>query len=70
MARDVREYDGIMALARPVSRRHAPMAAANRAAQFAPYAALVGYEEIVDESAERSAHDGETLVYERFVPAP
>ena len=70
MARDIREYDGIIGMARPVSKTHRPMPPENRAAQFAPYAALVGYEEMVDESAEKSAADGENITYERFDPSP
>lgn len=45
------EYDDIINLPRPRSKRHAPMAAIDRAAQFAPFAALSGYEAIVRETA-------------------
>lgn len=44
-------YDDIISLPRPVSRRHAPMSMLNRAAQFAPYAALVGYGDSITEAA-------------------
>lgn len=44
-------YEDILTLARPRSLRHPPMPAANRAAQFAPFAALNGYEEAVAETA-------------------
>lgn len=43
-------YDDIIGLPRPVSRRHAPMPLKARAAQFSPYAALSGYEELLAES--------------------
>ncbi len=36
---------------RPKSKRHAPMPLENRAAQFAPFAALTGYDDAVDETA-------------------
>ena len=36
---------------RPVSKRHTPMSLENRAAQFAPFAALTGYDEAVEETA-------------------
>lgn len=44
-------YDDILGLSRPVSRRHMPMPLSKRAAQFSPFAALTGYEEAVRESA-------------------
>lgn len=42
-------YDDIICLARPISKRHAPMSNYDRAAQFAPFAALTGYEEVISE---------------------
>ena len=44
-------YDDIIGLPRHVSKRHPPMARADRAAQFAPFAALTGYEALIDETA-------------------
>lgn len=44
-------YDDILHLPRPVSSRHAPMSLLDRGAQFAPFAALVGYESVLEESA-------------------
>ena len=41
------DYEDIIALPHHVSRRHRPMPLADRAAQFAPFAALTGYEEAV-----------------------
>lgn len=46
-----RNYDDIINLPRPVSTRHKPMSRINRAAQFAPFAALVGYDDAVKEEA-------------------
>ena len=48
-------YDDIIDLERPVSRRHPPMTMAQRAAQFAPFAALTGYEEVIAEAARLTA---------------
>ena len=45
------EYDDIIDLSHPVSTRHKPMPPDKRAAQFAPFAALTGYEDIVRETA-------------------
>lgn len=44
-------YDDIINMDRPVSRHHVPMPLENRAAQFAPFAALTGYDDAVDEAA-------------------
>lgn len=45
------QYDDIIHLPRPVSARHAPMPIADRAAQFAPFAALTGYDATIRETA-------------------
>ena len=42
-------YSDMLALSRPVSRRHPQMRRADRAKQFMPFAALTGYEEIMEE---------------------
>lgn len=47
---DAHRYDDIIHLKRPVSLKHRPMDAENRAAQFAPFAALTGFGEAVDET--------------------
>ncbi len=44
-------YDDIIGRSRPVSAKHPPMAVADRAAQFASFAALTGYGEQVSETA-------------------
>ena len=44
------KYRDIIHLPRPVSQRHAPMTLQDRAAQFAPFAALTGYEDVIEES--------------------
>lgn len=53
-------YEDILQQERPLSDRHRPMPRAQRAAQFAPFAALHGHEEAVDETAQRveKAHEG------------
>ena len=43
-----RRYGKLLYLPHPVSRKHHPMARAMRAAQFAPFAALEGYGEMVE----------------------
>lgn len=44
-------YDDIISLPRPVSRTHVPMSLTDRAAQFAPFAALTGFEGAIAETA-------------------
>ena len=44
-------YDDIITLPHPTSRRYPRMPAADRAAQFAPFAALTGYAAAVKETA-------------------
>ena len=44
------EYDDIIDLPRPKS-KHEPMPMSDRAAQFSPFAALIGYGDAIDETA-------------------
>ena len=48
-----RDYEDIMGLSRPVSKVHKPMSAAARAAQFSPFCALSGYEDVVKMKSRR-----------------
>ena len=45
------KYDDIIDLPHPISKHHPPMRVADRAAQFAPFAALTGYEDAIEEAA-------------------
>lgn len=45
------KYDRILNLPHPVSKEHPPMPLSNRAAQFSPFAALTGHEELIREAA-------------------
>ena len=49
-----RQYEDIIGLPHPVSRRHPPMARQERAAQFAPFAALAGHGAILREAAHQT----------------
>ena len=44
------KYDDIIHLPRPVSARHAPMSMRDRGAQFSPFAALTGYDAVIQET--------------------
>ena len=43
--------EDILSLPRPVSQKHARMSMSDRAAQFAPFAALTGFDALVEERA-------------------
>ena len=51
-----RQYEDIIGLPRPLSRRHPPMARQERAAQFAPFAALAGHGAILREAARQTGN--------------
>ena len=53
------DYQDIINLPHPVSKRHKRMDSATRAAQFLPFAALTGYDDAVKESAHHQ-RDAET----------
>ncbi len=45
------KYRDMLTMSRPVSKKHMPMANADRAAQFSPFAALTGYDAAIMETA-------------------
>ena len=47
------KYDDIIDLPHPVSRKHAHLSREQRAAQFAPFAALTGLDRAMEDTAER-----------------
>ena len=47
-------YEDIINLPHPVSTRHLQMSMMQRAAQFAPFAALTGYEAAINEAARKN----------------
>ena len=61
----VSNYDDIINLPHPVSKRPPQMARWNRAAQFAPFAALSGYEDAIQESARKN----ESMYEENATPS-
>ena len=54
-----KNYDDIIDLPCPTSERHPRMARAARAAQFAPYSALSGYEDSIAEATRLTMRDRE-----------
>lgn len=47
-------YDDMIHLPHPVSKRHKPMSMWQRAAQFAPFAALTGFDDAIAEAEKES----------------
>jgi len=47
------KYDDIIDLPHPTSKRHPRMSMADRAAQFAPFAALTGFGDVIEKTARR-----------------
>ena len=48
------KYDAILHLPHHVSEKHPPMPMADRAAQFAPFAALTGYNQVIEQTAKNA----------------
>ena len=55
----IRDYEDIIDLPHHVSRTRQPMSRINRAAQFAPFAALTGFEDCTDEAARLTSYKPE-----------
>lgn len=53
------EYEDIIALPHPEPKNHVRMTILNRAGQFAPFAALTGYDDAVEETARLTDARGE-----------
>lgn len=68
--KDLHQYDDIIGLAHPVSKKHPPMAAIDRAAQFSPFAALTGYEvalqKTLEQAIEKVEHEVEAVSFEEI----
>ncbi len=58
------DYDDIINLPHHVSKRHPQMSMWNRAAQFAPFAALTGYDAAIQETAEKKQNSYELNITE------
>lgn len=54
------DYDDIINLPHHVSKRHPQMSMWNRAAQFAPFAALTGYDDAIKNTAQENLDTYET----------
>lgn len=61
------KYDSILNLPHPVSKKHPQMSIADRAAQFAPFAALTGYGAAIRETGRLTDAKAELDEYEKAV---
>lgn len=59
---ETHKYENIIHRSRPVSEKHPPMSMVSRGAQFSPFAALVGYGEVLQEAQRLTA--AETILDE------
>lgn len=53
------DYEDIIHLSRPLSKKHPPMSMHDRAAQFSPFAALSGHDEVIAQTGRRKAEEME-----------
>ena len=53
------KYNDIINLPRHISKKHPPMSTKDRAAQFAPFAALTGHDRVVKETARLASEKAE-----------
>lgn len=53
MQRNIHDYDDIIGLPHPVSKKHPPMSLRDRAGQFAPFSALTGLHAAADRIEKR-----------------
>ena len=60
ITRDIKEYEDIINLPRPEPQCHQRMPMEKRAAQFSPFAALTGYEEVIKQTAQE--HEAKTNI--------
>ncbi len=61
-------YDDIINLKHPTSKKHPCMDAMNRAAQFAPFAALTGLDAAIEETGKEHAESVQNA--EEHIPEP
>ena len=62
----MKEYEDIINLPRPTSKKRIPMERINRAAQFAPFSALSGYDASIKETARLTQEKIELDDYDKY----
>lgn len=66
---DNKLYDDIINLPHHVSAKHPQMSLLDRAAQFSPFAALTGFETVIEETARLTGEEAERRQTESFTDA-
>lgn len=59
MLKNTGKYDDIINMPHHVSKKHPRMSLKSRSAQFAPFAALTGYDEVIEETRKLSEQKAE-----------
>lgn len=57
------DYSDIIDMPRHVSTKHLHMSQHDRAAQFAPFAALTGYDDMIEEAGEQNAVAEDSVIF-------
>ncbi|HCY06567.1 MAG TPA: hypothetical protein DHS57_04685, partial [Erysipelotrichaceae bacterium] len=63
----MKKYEDIINLSRPISKKRIPMPRINRAAQFAPFSALKGHEESIEETSRATQEKIELDEYQKYL---
>lgn len=67
MESKLKQYDDIINFSHHISKKHSPMSRINRASQFSAFAALSGYESLIDETARLTDEKSELTDDEIFL---
>lgn len=59
--KNLHQYDDIINLPHPTSKKHPRMPMLDRAAQFSSFAALTGYEDVLEETKEEAVKRVQTM---------
>jgi len=57
-----RDYSDIINMPHHRSKTHPPMSVLNRAAQFAPFAALTGYEDLIEDAGKKNGEKDDSVI--------
>lgn len=58
-----RNYEDMYEMEHPISRKHPRMSRSDRAAQFSPFAALTGYEDMIEDAGRENALAEDSVIF-------